>query len=126
MRRGLAHARSRSRSALPVIAEIDDDAPAVPEKAARPPPLGGGLRSHPLPFGPPPLDDYPRPAPPSRGRIIESLPSPTVRRRRRRRRSSLLASRGGWYRLALIISVTTCVVVALAVGLSLGLRPDQR
>lgn len=100
---------------MPAIAEDDNDAPpALPEKSARRSALGLAHGSDPYNFYPPPA--YSISTPSSRGRdaaLDDGL---------KQEEPGWFVKRGGWYRVALIVFVAAACIMAVAIGLTLGLK----
>lgn len=109
---------------MPVIKEqhdsSDTEAPALPEKS---PLRYTGLEVAALHENiyqyPPPA--YSRNTPPSSA----SADTPKHEVATRSRKPTWITTRGGWWRLAFIALVTTACVLALVLGLALGLRHNK-
>ncbi|KAI0126581.1 hypothetical protein BJ170DRAFT_684168 [Xylariales sp. AK1849] len=102
---------------MPVIDEDNHDAPPLPEKSTKRSDLGFGAHlKHPPPGYPPPAySNFSYSTTTNSNGPPSEHPPKDIK-------PGWLARRGGWYRLALIGLVAAGCIIALAVGLALGLR----
>jgi hypothetical protein len=110
---------------LPAIPEDDDDLPAYPDKAEIRARFAAGHFGFPYPGspGPPTYSSFSLSSigtePPLIDEKLPELPKD--------KRPVWAVRRGGWCRVVLVIFVAVvCIVVALAVGLTLGLRHSNK